>query len=451
LSTYASDDEEYQDPLKNLPQLRSYLEDHPSYTWEDHPKTYRTSLFAWTRYPSNRAILKKQPDLLPKLYKALRTRSNEDTYLPTDFDENLWDSQLTEATFERQYIPLELLEVPSYAPIFTESENASHQSPVPRPFIERNSTSFLEINYLIDQLEHFTMDESTSEQLASSSYAPGAQATQTMANSQTVDNINPTLPLDIQQQLREMIQNKQRMQERINFLERVGTGSDEKISKPQLYDGTPAKLDTFINQLENYFYFRGKDLTEIDKVIYASTFLEKVALQTFLPHKELYRNDIINCPADTRLIMTSLKEFIHFLRAQVGYENKQQDAQNKVTQLQQKGSARSYFQIFNQYAPLTGWDEDTLTYHAEKGLKREVQIEIVKARQLQTMSRLQMQVYATTSTTAVGRKATRRELPLATELPEPTKLNIGSLAAPTGKRKGTELRQNRHLARNVCS
>ncbi|KAJ6259180.1 hypothetical protein Dda_6078 [Drechslerella dactyloides] len=156
-----------------------------------------------------------------------------------------------------------------------------------------------------------------------------------------------------------------------------------KIGDPIRYGGQPEKLDQFLNQLSNHFFFYPERFpTDWHKILFTGMYLEGNALNIYLSYKQTY-DEIAEEDREAKIpeiskVFSNFQEFTNHLKRKCGYKNKTEEALRKLDQLKQTGSARSFFQQFDQYAPLTDYDDDALFYRAREGLKPNLRTEIIK-------------------------------------------------------------------------
>src|SRR5436190_15646906 len=176
------------------------------------------------------------------------------------------------------------------------------------------------------------------------------------------------------------------------------TNKAPEVSDPIKYDCKPEKLDQFLNQLDNHFVFYPERFRNDErKILFVGMYLEGPALNTYPAVKNhYYTTDIATEQKNPKIIqtMTVFEEFVRLLQDLSGYKSKKFHAQQKLDSLHQTGSARSYFQEFNQYAMLAEYNEEYLYHKAREGLKTNIKIEILKEEERNGLNRMQLQALA---------------------------------------------------------
>lgn len=151
--------------------------------------------------------------------------------------------------------------------------------------------------------------------------------------------------------------------------------SKTKIAKPDLYYGDRKKLQTFISQLELYFFFNPHEFpNEERKVMFAATYLRSTAAQWFDPY---LRDRLERSPgqqrAETIETFGSFNVFLTRIKRNFGDLDEKKKATRVVMSIQQKTSVTNYTTEFQQAAALLeGWSERALMEHYYRGLKEEV-------------------------------------------------------------------------------
>ena len=153
-----------------------------------------------------------------------------------------------------------------------------------------------------------------------------------------------------------------------------------RLGDPTRFGGQPEKLDQFLRQLEQHFFFYKESFpTGEHKIRFASTYLDGSIFNTYNAYQDTYdQAEDKTKVADLRLILRKYSYFVKFLRSTCGYKDKKEEALRKIQDLKQTGSARDYFQKFEQYSPLTDYNEEQLFHHAKEGLKSYLQDETLR-------------------------------------------------------------------------
>lgn len=154
------------------------------------------------------------------------------------------------------------------------------------------------------------------------------------------------------------------------------------INAPEPYKGERGKLNNFLGQVELYVanYPPGA-LTESGKVMMAASYLREKAFEWFEPHMTEW-SGTQGSPSEptTKRIFSSYTYFTEALQQRFGDVDRKRATERKIWHLTQKGSASEYASKFQAYIGTAQWqDEDTNMALFERGLKVEVQYELVKA------------------------------------------------------------------------
>ncbi|KAL2006536.1 hypothetical protein VTN00DRAFT_9204 [Thermoascus crustaceus] len=136
--------------------------------------------------------------------------------------------------------------------------------------------------------------------------------------------------------------------------------SKTKIAKPDLYYGDQPKLQTFISQLELYFFFNPHEFpNEERKVMFAATYLRSMAAKWFDPYlKDRLERTPEQWRAETTEIFNSFNMFLNQIRQNFGDLDEVKKATRTVMSIQQKASVTNYTTEFQQAAAfLRDWSE----------------------------------------------------------------------------------------------
>jgi len=148
-----------------------------------------------------------------------------------------------------------------------------------------------------------------------------------------------------------------------------------KVAKPDLHYGDRKKLQTFISQLELYFFFNPQDFPDEDrKVMFAANYLRGTAAQWFEPY---LKDRMKKLPEERRFktndVFGSFTTFVAKMRQNLGDLNEVRKATHIVVTLRQRTSVANYTTEFQRAAAYLGdWSDRSLMEHYYRGLKEEV-------------------------------------------------------------------------------
>ncbi|KAL2005465.1 hypothetical protein VTN00DRAFT_2676 [Thermoascus crustaceus] len=142
--------------------------------------------------------------------------------------------------------------------------------------------------------------------------------------------------------------------------------SKTKIVKPNLYYGNQKKLQTFISQLELYFFFNPHEFPNKErKVMFAATYLQSTAAQWFDPYlKDRLERSPEQQQAETTETFNSFNAFLTRIKQNFGDLDEVKKATRTIMSIQQKTSVTNYTTEFQQAATFLGdWSEQALMEH----------------------------------------------------------------------------------------
>ncbi|EXK26506.1 hypothetical protein FOXG_22275 [Fusarium oxysporum f. sp. lycopersici 4287] len=186
----------------------------------------------------------------------------------------------------------------------------------------------------------------------------------------------------LQQQQNQSARNTQ--QEMYNLASAARDGKDPgeilKPNPPELFDGTPSKLPTFLTQGRAFIiYYPNQFRNDSAKVIYMAGRLTKTAAQWFQPIMDDYtRNPFHMVQPRTATIFgqNGYKEFEEALQMAFGTIDEKGQAERKIKTLKQTSSASTVGVEFLQLASKLPWDQDILMSLWFDVLKEPVQAEL---------------------------------------------------------------------------
>ncbi|KAJ5239577.1 hypothetical protein N7468_004196 [Penicillium chermesinum] len=195
-----------------------------------------------------------------------------------------------------------------------------------------------------------------------------------------------------------------------------------KPPKPDFFEGHRGKLRAFLTQMDMQLRLVNFQ-SEVDKVMYASTYLRGQAFEWFEP----YIRDYTDKPSKdrdeaTKEVFASYSNFKKKLEATFGDVDATRTAERRLRRLRQTGSASVYTAEFQQIISHLDWDEDAYIAIYEDGLKEDVKDEIMRIDRPDRLSKL-MEVAVKFDNRLYERSLQRREARQwrgQDNLPEPT-------------------------------
>ncbi|RJE17340.1 Retrotransposon gag protein, partial [Aspergillus sclerotialis] len=160
-----------------------------------------------------------------------------------------------------------------------------------------------------------------------------------------------------------------------------GPTSSTKIQgrAPDTFDGTPSKMDHFLGQLSIYFGSTGETLTGNQKVMIAASYLRGSALDWFQTYLDEWEVNKCANDSEKRQVMTEYSQFRNAIAGVFGDIDRKKNAERKLHHLVQRGKASEYAREFLKWTRQAGWDDDDTNMGLyERGLRPEVQYEVVK-------------------------------------------------------------------------
>ncbi|GCB18984.1 protein LDOC1 [Aspergillus awamori] len=127
-----------------------------------------------------------------------------------------------------------------------------------------------------------------------------------------------------------------------------------KVRPPEPFDGNRSRLRAFLTQLDLYLNMNKEKLrNEVDKIFFASTYLNGTAFNWFEPYIRDYQEKPVGeQDDDTKRIFASYARFKERLEQTFGDIDAARNAERKLWRLKQTGSASKYASEFLQVISL---------------------------------------------------------------------------------------------------
>ncbi|RKK19649.1 hypothetical protein BFJ65_g6364 [Fusarium oxysporum f. sp. cepae] len=206
-----------------------------------------------------------------------------------------------------------------------------------------------------------------------------------------MDNLRQALTEATELQARQATNHQNAIQEMRNLAATAASGKEMgeilKPNAPEPFDGSPARLATFLTQCRAYMsYFPNQFANDSNRVMYASGRLKGNAAQWFQPMlEEITTTPEDELPPRTFLIYNNYTEFEKAIRQAFGSVNEKSQAERKIKILRQTKSASEYGTEFLQLATKLGWNQEPLMSLFFDGLKETVQAELYKEARPKTL------------------------------------------------------------------
>ena len=163
-------------------------------------------------------------------------------------------------------------------------------------------------------------------------------------------------------------------------------GSTGKPSKPDLYYGDRNKLNNWLLQFSLYFRYTD-DVDDDDQVVFAATFMRGKTLSWINTDLQKYLDGEAN--TETKRWIEDFSLFKERIKRTFGPANEEATAQSVIQRLLQTKSAADYTVTFQHFAASTSWDQSALMSMYKRGLKDNVQDELMRyGGHVSTISRL---------------------------------------------------------------
>jgi Retrotransposon gag protein len=176
----------------------------------------------------------------------------------------------------------------------------------------------------------------------------------------------PTISLPITLTIEELQNQIAHLQQLVNGLSAqpqptsTNNSSKLKVAPPDLYDGTPSNLETFISQLALYLFNKG--YSDHDRISFSLSYMKGGTAGPWAKQKvqEFIKNDGIS---------QTYVDFLKELRETFGDPDPASTARHKLNLLKQGSqSVDEYVAKFREYKDDTGYNDAALVEHFEKGL-----------------------------------------------------------------------------------
>jgi hypothetical protein len=161
-----------------------------------------------------------------------------------------------------------------------------------------------------------------------------------------------------------------------------------KPNPPEMFDGTPARLATFLTQCRAFMsYYPTQFQDEANKTRYASGRLKGTAAQWFQPVLEDWtvKGDLEALEPRTYDYYTNYGSFEAALRATFGTINEKTQAERKIKLLKQTRSASELGAEYLQLAAKLDWGQEAFMSSFFDALKEPVQAELYKEKRPKTL------------------------------------------------------------------
>lgn len=153
---------------------------------------------------------------------------------------------------------------------------------------------------------------------------------------------------------------------------RPDDNSASKVAKPDFYYGDRHKLGDWLNQMHLYFVFNN---IQNNKTLFATTYMRGRAQHWIKPYLDKYLG---KDNEDEEGIFADFGRFRRLVESIFGIHNSKEVAIRVIQHLTQKTSASEYAAKFQEYAQVTGWDDDALMVMFRRGLKDSVKDELMR-------------------------------------------------------------------------
>jgi len=319
----------YQRSSQRNPQIQDTTPEQQPSTSQDLPLSTLPGTFG-EEQPHSPEILGEEPSTSGRTFKAPSTTSSESPSEQEEEDQQLFSSPIQHQSPEPQYQELQQqLPLPPHSSISPTPDMATHGEDTP----------------MVDPVQHQQQMEQVFSRLD--------------LLQRELENTN-TRAQAVSQQVATKI-------------------TSIKVRKPDPFSGSRSKLSQFLSQLNTYFRFHSKQFTtDLEKVLFASTYLTQAAFDWFEPVQREYEEaEREGRPVDLP-ILTSYNVFIKKLEDTFGVLDKEQQAERNISALKQTTSASAYATEFQQHASHLKWNDAALCKAFYEGLKDRVQDELAR-------------------------------------------------------------------------
>lgn len=207
-----------------------------------------------------------------------------------------------------------------------------------------------------------------------------------------IENLRHLLEEALTLQNQQNQNNQNGLQEMRALANTVVNGKDAgeilKPNPPEMFDGTPVKLATFLTQCRAFMSFYPTQFQdETHKTRYASGRLKGTAAQWFQPVLEDWttKGDLDQLEPRTYDYYTNYGKFEEALKATFGTINETTQAERKIKMLRQNRSASELGAEYLQLAAKLNWGQEALMSSFFDALKEPVQAELYKEKRPKTL------------------------------------------------------------------
>lgn len=153
-----------------------------------------------------------------------------------------------------------------------------------------------------------------------------------------------------------------------------------KPTPPEMFDGNPKKLQTFLTEMRAHFnYFETSLATPQARVHFAATRLTGTPRAWFEPTLGDYVKNFHDGVMNERTIQlfNNYEEFEKALKQTFGTVNEEREAETQLNEIQQKGACSEHSAKFVQIASKVKWDQTSLINAYYQSLKSDIKDELV--------------------------------------------------------------------------
>jgi hypothetical protein len=154
-------------------------------------------------------------------------------------------------------------------------------------------------------------------------------------------------------------------------------------ARPDNYEGSRTKLETWILQFDRNFHPEGDNIDNDDKIVFATGFMRGDTEKWVTPFLKNYMNDNVEDPENARL-MEDWDLFKVKLRQVFFAYNETLLAEQKIQLLRQTKSTAEYTTTFQQNAEHLQGNDNALMRMYKQGLKPTVRVELMWTRAITT-------------------------------------------------------------------
>ena len=143
-----------------------------------------------------------------------------------------------------------------------------------------------------------------------------------------------------------------------------------KVSPPEMYSGDRHKLYLYLSKCRHNFLSRPElFLTEHQKVLFASGYLDGAAYNWFQPLLDQYSRAMDNPTEETPAEFQSFQQYAKSLENTFGDPDIVRSKERELRNLNQISSVASYLADFNRIKGFVKWNDEALASQFYKGLK----------------------------------------------------------------------------------